>query len=267
MRVYREYDCPLYKKRRMCYIGYRFMSGGGARVYRVAICDDVERDLEQMTGLAVSLLKEERVECAVDRFHAARELLRAKRLGGSWDLILLDIMMDEQDGIELADALREAGDETDLVFITASPEYALAGYRSYPVSYLMKPLTRDALRPVLRRCLEAHRRVPTLTLDAMEGGKAAFPLRDISFIEVFRRELVVHCGADRVSCAGSLSAALERLPGECFYRCHRSFVVNLAYVNGIRKYCFLLRSGGTVPVAMREYPEAQKRWLAYVETE
>ena len=51
---------------------------------------------------------------------------------------------------------------------------------------------------------------------------------------------------------------------EGFYRCHRSFVVHLAYVSGIQKYRFLLRGGGEVPIAMRHYQEAQERWLAYL---
>ena len=234
-------------------------------MYLIAVCDDVERDRAEMAAVTAAFMKENGVPCEIQRFRASEELLDAKRRGGAWDLILLDIMMDGQDGIELADTLRAHGDETDLVFITSSPEYALAGYQSYPVSYLLKPLTLDKLGPVLARCLERRRKLPCLVLDALEGGKVTFPLGGIRFIDVFRRELVVHTKDRTVSCAGPLSAALEALPAEGFYRCHRSFVVGLAHVSGIQRYRFLLRGGGEVPIAMRSYQEAQERWLSFLE--
>ena len=66
-------------------------------------------------------LKEAGLESWIERFRCAAELLSAKDRGGVWNLILLDIMMDGQNGIELAETLRKAGDETDLIFVTSSP--------------------------------------------------------------------------------------------------------------------------------------------------
>lgn len=233
-------------------------------IYRVAVCDDVARDLEEMATVTSVLLREAGMENCMERFHSAAGLMAARARGASWDLILLDIMMDGKDGIELAEALRAAGDETDLIFITSSPEYALAGYRAYPVSYLLKPLTREKLGPVLSRCLERREKLPSLVLDAQNGGKITLMLGDICYIEVYRRELVVHCKDRALSCVGPLNAVLDELPAESFYHCHRSYVVNLNQVSGVRKYCFLFRGGEEVPIAVRAYPEAQARWLDHL---
>lgn len=233
-------------------------------MYLIAVCDDVARDREEMASMVAALLRAVGIETQTKRFSSAAELLAAYRQGENWDLILLDIMMEGTDGIELAEALRAAGDETDLVFITSSPEYALAGYRAYPVSYLLKPLTKEKLAPVLSRCLERRQALPSLVLDALEGGKVTVPLGDIRYIEVFRREVVVHCKNRCLSCVGPLNTVLAELPAEGFYRCHRSFVVNLAHISGIQKYRFLLRGGEEVPIAIRAYPEAQERWLNYL---
>lgn len=253
---------PVENRVRSCYD--KTKPGEVRTIYHVAVCDDMTHDLDEIARVTAALLKEAGVESSMDRFRSAGELLAARARGSSWDLILLDIMMEGKDGLALAESLRLAGDETDLVFITSSPEYALAGYRSYPVSYLLKPLTREKLGPVLSRCIEGRQKLPSLVLDALEGGKLTLPLAEISYIEVFRRELVVH-GKDRtLSCAGPLNAVLDKLPADRFYRCHRSYVVNLGQVRGVRKYCFLFRDGGEVPIAMRSYPAAQTRWLDYL---
>lgn len=234
-------------------------------VYRVAVCDDIVRELEETAALTAALLEEAGVESCIRKYGSAAELLAARSRGEAWDLILLDIIMDGKDGIELAESLRTAGDDTDLVFTTSSTEHALAGYRSYPVSYLLKPLTRDSLEPVLTRCLKSRRRFPPLVLDVLEGGKTTVQPEEIRYVEIFGRELMVHFVEGKsVSCTGPLKATMDLLPSGCFYRCHRSFVVNLAHVSGIRKYCFLLHGGGEVPIAMRHYQEAQSQWLTYL---
>ncbi len=233
-------------------------------MYCVAVCDDVERDLSEMVAVTAALLREGCIEFEIHRFHSAAEMMAAYGGGEVWNLILLDIMMDGKDGIWLAETLRSTGNETDLIFITSSPEYALAGYRSFPVSYLLKPLTREKLAPVLSRCLERRQKLPSLVLASLEGGKITLPLGEIRYIEVFRRELVVHCKDRSLSCAGPFNAVLAELPAEKFYHCHRSYVVNLNQVSGVRKYCFLLRNGEQVPIAIRAYPEAQARWLDYL---
>lgn len=139
-----------------------------------------------MAAAAAALLREAGMETETEFFHTASELLKAHKQGTSWDLILLDIMMDDgQDGINVAECLRERGDETDLVFVSRSPEFALAGYRSYPVSYLLKPLTQENLRPVLLHCLERRKERPSLVLETLGGGATAIRLSDIRYIEIF----------------------------------------------------------------------------------
>ncbi len=218
-----------------------------------------------MAAVSATLLREAGMETETELFHTADELLKAHKRGKTWDLILLDIMMDDgQDGIIVAECLRESGDETDLVFVSRSPEFALAGYRSYPVSYLLKPLTQETLGPILSRCLKRRKERPSLLLELLEGGITAILVSDIRYIEIFRRELVVHCKEKTVSCAGALKTVLDALPQENFYRCHRSFIINLGSVSGIQKYRFLLREEGEVPIAVRRYQDAQARWLAFL---
>lgn len=84
----------------------------------------------------MAVLAEAGVEGRIERFRAASERMRAYRRGRRWDLIFLDIMMEGQDGIETAEALRAAGDDTDLNFINIcrrrlrrSPASRLSGTR------------------------------------------------------------------------------------------------------------------------------------------
>ncbi|MDC7291709.1 LytTR family DNA-binding domain-containing protein [Blautia schinkii] len=233
-------------------------------MYRIIICDDEETARKEIKALVLHLMDIIGEPCLVQCVKSPEQLLKLRQKGARWDLILLDILMGGPDGLRLAEDLRRSGDETDVVFVTSCAEYALDGYRSYPVSYLLKPLTKESLRPVLGRCLSRWRQEPLLHLDTGHGGSAAVAVKDICYIEVFRRELVVHCADREVTGMGALTELAQQLTGRRFYRSHRSFLVNLEWVAGIQRYHFLLKNGARVPIAVRSYPEAQKRWLEHL---
>ena len=233
-------------------------------MYRIAIVDDSREDLEVMKTMMLTIMGEESMECSIESYGSAGELTDARSRGGVWNLILLDIMMKEKDGIALSEELRGSGDETDLVFVTSSPEYALAGYRAYPVTYLLTPVKKQELRRAAKKCISHYRKEPALALPGSDGGMVSAVPDEIEYIEVFRKELVFHKRDDTVRAAGSLQGVLEELPKGKFYRCQRSFAVNLDFVQGINKYWFIMKSGKRVPVAMRSYGEAKRIWLDHL---
>lgn len=65
------------------------------------------------------------------------------------ELIFLDVVMDEKDGIELGKELRKLAPDSYLIFITAHPEYAIKGYEARAFRYILKPLTSEKVQEVL----------------------------------------------------------------------------------------------------------------------
>ena len=82
---------------------------------RVAICDD---ERESCNGLSL-LIKRQEPDCEVACFHTCRQFLEAAQ---HFDILLLDIQMEEMGGIEVARALRGRGERTVLIFVTALKE-------------------------------------------------------------------------------------------------------------------------------------------------
>ena len=67
----------------------------------------------------------------------------------SFDLALLDISMPDMDGITLAKRIRELYPETDIVFVTGYPQYAVDSWAVHPRGYLLKPVTQKDLQEEL----------------------------------------------------------------------------------------------------------------------
>ena len=117
---------------------------------------------------------------------------------------------------------------------------------------------------MIERCVAKHKKAKIVTLRLGENAMKTIAIKDILWIEVFQKELLVHCKEEELIGVGSLLEILNQLPSQ-FYRSHRSFIVNLDVVVGVQKYEFVLKNKQVVPIAMRTLQQAQQIWLTYLQ--
>lgn len=115
---------------------------------RLAICDDEARELERLCALLQEYEISRGAELSVCSFQSAVDLLNGMK-GGEYDLLLLDVLMPGFGGIQAARELRELDKSVRILFLTASPEYAVESYAVGAYHYLLKPATAKTLFPLL----------------------------------------------------------------------------------------------------------------------
>ena len=97
-----------------------------------------------------------------------------------------------------------------------------------------------------------------LMLRTPQGGRAAVKLDDILYVEVMGNEMSICTGKETVLCLGSLTEAFRGVSQKQFYRCHRSFIVNMRAVRSLHRYYFLMANGDEVTVAKNRYAQAKE---------
>lgn len=231
-------------------------------MYYIAVCDDEKLFSDSVRHILYTIFFEYGEDVVINCFDSIEKLEADKQ---RYNLLILDILLGEENGIEYAEKLRERGVETDIIFITSSPEFALAGYSVYPVDYILKPVNERKLRESVGRCLKKRQNVPALLINSKELGKVKVSVDEIAYCEVMRTDIVVHRinGSD-ITMVGTFSEFCSKLPKKEFYRCHRSFVVNMKCVERIDRYSFTLQKGDTVPIAKNSYNEAKKVFVDYI---
>lgn len=231
-------------------------------MFRIAICDEMQSQAAELARQLQSLAGEISLECEVDIFHSFRQLQKA--LGENiYRMLILETQVGGVSGIDFGRHLRMTDSETDIVFCTEDAESALAAYAVYPSGYLIKPVDRKQLRDVLRHVADKYRQKPSIVLRGIDGGEHIISVADILYIEVFGTELDVHCADGVVMCAGALNEAGSLLSSADFYRCHRSFIVNLRHAVGIERYQFRMRNGDAVAVAKNRYADIKAMFEVY----
>lgn len=207
---------------------------------RFALCDDEPYTLAELSAQIAGCL--EGVECRL--FSGGQALLDC---GERFDAVFLDVQMPSPDGLETAAALRNRGDECLVVFLTVSRERVFDAFAVQAFDYLLKPVEPERLRRTLDRMREALVRQ---RLIIQRGGmQEVVPLADILYCEVLGRKVYLHRRDGSVLDYYGRLEALERQVGKRFFRCHRSYLVNLDQVRGCGGGQASLEGGASVPVS------------------
>ena len=119
---------------------------------KIAVCDDERAEREHVAGMLKRYQEENHLPVRIDTFHNAVDLMEALRRE-NYQLLFLDILMPGFTGIQAAREIRSFDNETKIVFLTSSPEFAVESYRLDAFYYLLKPVADTDLFPVLDRFL------------------------------------------------------------------------------------------------------------------
>lgn len=230
----------------------------------IAVCDDEALERQRIADLVNQIMPEEELSCRVTSYESGADLLSAIQHGGRFQILLLDVMMEGLDGMALAAALREKGDHTAIIFISSNLEMALRGYEVEAARYLAKPVDRERLREALMFCYRTRLAQKEILLPTASGQSRILP-SDLIYAETWERgvRLVLKDGREETGLKISELAAM--LPERQFVFCHRTILVNLAFIQSIR-YCELeLRSGATLPISKYRQTEIRKQLMRYLE--
>ena len=231
-------------------------------VLRIAVCDDQPTDREMIEHMTRETLKLERIECVITTFESGVELMASIRGGAEFQLLLLDVMMKELDGLELAAMLREQGDQTAIIYISAYHEKALSGYEVSAARFLAKPIQPEKLREALLYCVSVLQKNRSVLISTTEGQRR-IAVEDILYAETWGRGVRITCADGAVESSMSISRLAAMLP-EQFIFCHRAFLVNLAHVRSLRYIEMDMDNGTTLTVSKHRYAEVKNQYMNYL---
>ena len=214
--------------------------------YKIAICDDEPLHIDKIRSI---LLDEE-----TDNYTKPANLLNAITAGKRYDVLFLDIMMPEIDGISLARELRELDEDMLIVFITSKIEFMQTGYEVKAFRYLLKDQIDTGL-PKIWKDIEKEllNRADTYFTYEFERKTYRYPCRDILYLESNLRRIILHTNRDTAALYGKLDDLAIKYP--MFVRIHKSFLVNRRHIRSISAGMVVLSNGDVLSIS-RKYADS-----------
>ena len=227
----------------------------------VAICEDERYILEELRKKVEKYINRKSLDASIKTFMSGEELLKAKK---KFDIILLDLMLPGIDGLEVA---RQISCRSRIIFVTSYREYAVEAFDANAVHYLVKPVTEERLFSALDRAVNQTEQVDNQSLTLIKSGKTqVIFIRDILYCEVFNHQVRIHTVHGTYDYFGTLDM-LETKLDERFFRCHRSFVVNMSCVAGQEKGVAILTNGEKIFISRRKQTDFMQRLLSFFKNE
>lgn len=193
------------------------------------------------------------------------------------DLVLLDVEMPNENGFKLFEYFGKNID-FDVVFITAYQEYALSAFRYAAIDYLLKPVDYRQFEETIKRVRKNKGQNSRIRIDTffnnlendLEINKKII-LPTISGYNVIKVNSILYCKADlnysiihtfdnkSHTVTSTLKHLEDTLPSSTFFRCHKSFLVNLNFVKKFdkRRNSVILENDTAVEVATRRAAELE----------
>lgn len=228
---------------------------------KIAICDDEAemcKSLEQAIRRISGRLGEAfHITCFTD---PAGLLCASPEFG----LFILDIQMPGLDGVTLAREIRKRNDGCALIFTTVLKEYMLDAFEVEAVDYILKPIDEGRLENALKRALKRIRSADgdAIMVRAMNGVKAV-RISTIYYCEVINRKIYMHTRDGVIDYYGKLEDVEKQLDYR-FFKCHRSYLVNLDYLLEYAGGRIVLENGEQVPVSRLRHQDLMKKMVQYM---
>lgn len=240
-------------------------------MYRIALCDDDINGLEHTYSMLLDFSQKNRnTDFHIRRFQSSYDLLKCLDASRGFQIYLLDIIMPFIDGIELAKKIRENDTRAIIIFLTASPEFALKSYEVYAFQYLVKPVTQENLNNVMHKALLKidYETAQGLAIKTKAGIKAVRN-HTIVFAEYSRHSVQFHLSDNSVVTTVILrdpfDAIANKLLGDSrFIRPHMSFVANMNFIRGITDRDLVMSDGSLVSISKCNYSEVKKKYISFL---
>ncbi|WP_099469666.1 LytR/AlgR family response regulator transcription factor [Konateibacter massiliensis] len=234
---------------------------------QIALCDDNIDELSNIVQLIDLYRTSRHLSCEHAAFSNGFELVSVLEKGKRFDIYCLDIIMPGFTGIEVAKAIRGFDKTAPILFFTSSPEFALESYSVKAINYILKPISKEKLFFTFDELLEqvkAEKEEDVVIVKSNEGIQKIL-ISNLVFAEVIGRNVLYHLRSGKViECTEAFSSVCNNLMKyECFIKPHRSYLVNMQYVDTIENHQITLQTLSSVPVAQGKAKEIKLQYLNY----
>ena len=224
---------------------------------RVALVDDTLEELQILSDI----LDKELPQAEVSKFSSGESFLKNWE-NNPYDLILLDIYMEEMLGVDVARKVRETDFDVRIVFCTTSNEFASESYEVGANYYLQKPVSTTSFQRMLKMIRLVHYEENRF-IELPDGQKIV--LRNITYTEYYNHTIIIHSKK-----RADLQTRMSQMEWEALlseynflYNCSKGLVVNFYEVESTEDGMFVLKNGEPVPISRRKSKDALEAYAHF----
>ena len=166
-------------------------------------------------------------------------------------------------GMDTARALRSRNITCSIVFITSYPKFVLESFEVQPYRFLVKPAQEQQIHDLMNGFVAQHKMLAPILIQ-QDGCQITIESKDILYLEGCGKNCIIRTMDETYTSSKTLSQVHERLPQHCFYRTHKSYVVNLYSVRSVDKESVTLINGEVARIGRANVADFRRDYAQFV---
>lgn len=241
------------------------MAKGSGVVIKIALCDDQQAERDNLEQLILEYYSVNKAVCAINKFSAGLDLLSCDN---KYDVIFLDILLQDINGIELAHKIREKDKHTKIIFITSFSNYQTDAFTVRAFGYIVKPYSFKTISDQLNDVFEYSKQETGeafYTFDTDIGFKT-ISLSDIYYFEAWSHKTRLVEENAYLNIDESVNNIYLVLKSQGFAMPHKSFVVNMQKISSIKGYDVYLTNKAVIPMSQKRAVQFKTEFHTYLKS-
>ena len=232
---------------------------------RIAVVDDEKEAIRTLNDLLELSAKELGISVTIDGFADSASFLSAFS-PDYYQIVFLDIYIDETDGLELAREIRVASESTMIIFCTTSRENMPEAFRFHAFDYLVKPISQERVSALLK---DAQKVLPELTrymTFLSNRREVRLPFSELVWTQSQGHYLHIKArNGEEYTTRMTTKEFLELISGEKrFLVVNKGIVVNMDQIRRFEKGNCAMTDGTTFPIKVRQAGKIEQLWQDYI---
>lgn len=234
----------------------------------IAICDDDKQQIFNLKKNIVDIFKKLDKDVNIKVFNDGNKLINFYLSKENYfDIVFLDIIMPETNGVEVAKKIRAYDAFVNIVMVTVSNQYLLDGYDFNAYAYILKPYEYEEIEKVTTKLIskincEKEKNICITNKNNIYKLK----ITKIMYLESILRKVKIKCSEkNEYELYTKLDELEEKLEKSDFIRCHRSFLVNMNYIASIENNELILLNGEHIPISKKYINKVKSLFIDFID--
>ncbi len=181
----------------------------------------------------------------------------------AFDMVFLDYQMPGMDGMEVARELRRRNLTCSIVFVTSYPEFVFEAFEVQPYRFLCKPVAAEQIKTLMTGFIREQKRLAPITV-MVDGEQVVIQSKDILYVEGDGKYCIIRTMKETYNSSKTLAQVHALLPQHCFYRSHKSFVLNLYSIHSFEQGVVKLTNGEIARIGRSKIPEFKRVYKQFI---
>lgn len=234
---------------------------------KIGLCEDNSLYIEQLSSILRQIEKDNNLEFEINCFDCGEDLVDfCSNHKDYFDILFLDVVMGEMNGIEAAQKVRDMYCNAYMIFVTSSKEYALDSYSVNAYGYILKPFSHESIES---KTLDLVDKIDSNKKNTIyvKNNQDIYSLRldEVIYFESNLRKITAHLvNGEEIKFYNKMSNLEDEIDSNLFVRCHRSFLVNLIYIKNIVNSDLITTTEEFLPISKKYLSSTRDVFTNYI---